>query len=123
MKNKKDDDHSHWVMMIFFLSDKSKVTYSDEGRVILSASEIVGIVVGTFIVCLVVGASITTLLIVWVGHMKRSKRKRKRVRIPISVRKHQVYDQLSLNSPGLEKLQQFEFPRSNLELQEVLGMW
>ena len=61
------------------------------------------------------------LLTLWVRHIKRSKRK-KRVRLPTSARKHQVYDKLSLNSPGLEKLQQFEFPRANLELQEVLGM-
>ena len=107
----------------------SFIVCSGEGRG-PSKSKLAGAVAGSFFFCLLVGAAIVISLVLFVVHIKttrhrRRRRSRRNVRLPIgsiSARKHQVYDKLSLNSPGMEKIQQFEFPRGDLELQEVLGI-
>ena len=87
----------------------------------LSKAQVVMAMIGSFILCFFVGASITVSLILWVRNVKRSKlRGQKIARLPkgrLSVK----YSEVSLLSPGMVKLDQFEFPRSNLELQNIIG--
>lgn len=60
-------------------------------------------------------------LILWVRSVKRSKlRGRKITRLSkghLSIK----YSEVSLLSPGVLKAHLFEFPRSNLELQNIIG--
>ena len=91
-------------------------TEVEKGRV-LSKSQIAMTVVGSFIFCFLVGASITVGLILWVQNVKRNK-SRKRITRLSKGRLSINYNEVSLLSPGAVK---FEFPRSNLELQDILG--
>lgn len=90
----------------------------EEGQ---SHSQIAVAVIGSFIFCFLVGASITVALIFWVRNVKRSKRGQKIARLS-KCRYSIKYSEVSLLSPGVVKFHQFEFPRSNLELQDIIGM-
>ena len=95
-------------------------------RLSLSNIQLAGVVVGSFIFCLLIGITVTVSLVLWVNHIKRAKHRRgRRVRLPrgpFSRHNHQVYDKPSPCS-GLERFKQFEFPRDRLELLEVLGKY
>ena len=87
----------------------------------LSKAQIAMAMIGSFILCFLVGASISVSLILWVRNVKRSKLKGQKIaRLPkghLSIK----YSEVSLLSPGVVKFDQFEFPRSNLELQDIIG--
>ena len=120
--NKRLDFLSLVVIKTFFSTHSETVDVKASKSLQLSESQLVGVVVGSFFFCLLIGATVTASLILWVGHIKRTKHKRRMgIRLPFSRHNHQVYDRPSLDS-GLEKFKDFEFPRTQLELQEVLGM-
>ena len=87
----------------------------------LSQYQVAGILLGIFFFCLLVGASITVGLVLWVKHFKRNRRRKRTVRLPKGI-KNELYHEVSLLSPGIGKSHPFEFPRSNVELQDILGM-
>ena len=86
----------------------------------LSKSQIAMAVIGSFIFCFLVGASVTVSLVIWVRNVKRNKRGQRIARFSkgrLSIK----YSEVNLLSPGVVKFHQFEFPRSNLELQDIIG--
>ncbi len=101
-----------------FLIDEILQEEKEEG---LSKAQIAMSVVGSFIFCFLVGTIITVSLVVWVKSVKRSKLRGRRIaRLPkghLSIK----YSEVSLLSPGVVKGHRFEFPRSNLELQDIIG--
>ena len=86
----------------------------------LPKSQVAMSVVGSFLFCLFVGGSITVSLVLWVKYAKRSRRGQRIARLSIS--KFAVkYNEVSLLSSRPVKVHRFEFPRSSLELLNILG--
>ena len=90
------------------------------GLGVLSKSQITMAVIGSFIFCFLAGASVTVSLVLWVRNAERRK-SRKRIARLSKGRFSIKYNEVELLSPGAIKFQQFEFPRSNLELQDIIG--
>jgi hypothetical protein len=101
-----------------FLIDAILREEKEEG---LSKAQIAMAVMGSFIFCFLVGAIITVSLIIWVKSVKRSKLRGRRIARLSKGQLSIKYSEVSLLSPGVVKVHQFEFPRSNLELQDIIG--
>ena len=87
-------------------------------------AQIPAIFVGIFLPCLLlIGGMIAVALIIRMSHVKKSKHKKRLLQFPkcqLSAR-NDIFHEMSLLSPGIMKASIFEFPRTNLELQDVLG--
>ena len=89
----------------------------------LAKNQVAGAVIGSFLFCLLVGLVTTTTIFLWMKYVKRNKRRKRIVRLskgPLSA-KNDIYNELSLLSPGAKSFYLCEFPRSNLTLQDPLG--
>ena len=89
----------------------------------LSWSQKAAIFVGILLLCLLIGGTVAAALALRRSHVKKSKDRKRLLKLskcPISAR-NDIYHEMSLLSPGIMKSLTFEFPRSNLELQDVLG--
>ena len=78
-------------------------------------------VIGSFIFCFLVGAIVTVSLVLWMRNVKRSKLRGQKIARLSKGHLSIKYSEVSLLSPGVVKVHQFEFPRSNLELQDIIG--
>lgn len=90
----------------------------------LTGAQIAGISVGIFLFFMLIGVSITASAILWMRYVSKNKYGKRLAQLSkgrISV-KNEIYHEMSLLSPGIMKSPTLEFPRRNLELQDVLGM-
>ena len=87
----------------------------------LSKIQIATAVVTSFVSCFIVGAVISMSLMLWVRSVKRSKLRGRKITRLSKGHLSMKYSEVSLLSPGVVKAHLFEFPRSNLELQDIIG--
>ena len=87
----------------------------------LSKIQIATAVVTSFVSCFIVGAVISMSLMLWVRSVKRSKLRGRKIARLSKGHLSMKYSEVSLLSPGVVKAHLFEFPRSNLELQDIIG--
>ena len=89
----------------------------------VSQFQIAAIFVGILLFCLLIGGTVAVALILRWSRVRKSKRSKGLLQLSkcqLSA-KNDLYHEMSLLSPGIMKSLTFEFPRSNLELQDVLG--
>ena len=98
--------------------------FTDERKEGWSQLQTAWTLVGLLLLCVVIGTVVIASLVLWVRHLKKTKRTKRTIRFSkghLSI-KNELYNEVSLLSPGVVKPHPYEFPRTNLELQEILGM-